>query len=91
MREVRNWGEYLGGMTQLHIYCRLGMTSSVMRILEMKSIDVEARQGHEVNGDTCLISVAWKGHLDICRLLIDKGADIEKRVDDLFLALTQEQ
>jgi hypothetical protein len=91
MREVRNWGEYLGGMTQLHIYCRLGMTSSVMRILEMKSIDVEARQGHEVNGDTCLITVAWKGHLDICRLLIDKGADIEKRVDDLFLALTQEQ
>ena len=37
MREVRNWGEY-GGRTQLHYYCREGMSSSVMRMLEMKSI-----------------------------------------------------
>jgi hypothetical protein len=41
MREVRNWGRY-GGRTQLHYFCEMGMTSSVKRMLEMKSIDVEA-------------------------------------------------
>jgi uncharacterized protein len=75
MREVRNWGEY-GGRTQLHYYCREGMSSSVMRILEMKSIDVEAKQGGEDDGRTCLINAARNGHLDICRLLIHKGAQV---------------
>jgi hypothetical protein len=31
-------------MTQLHYFCWKGMTSSVKRMLEMKSIDVEARK-----------------------------------------------
>jgi len=39
MREVRN--RY--GMTQLFYFCWKGMTSSVKRMLEMKSINVEAR------------------------------------------------
>ena len=44
MREVMNWGTY-GGRTQLHFFCWHGMTLSVKRMLEMKSIDVEARTG----------------------------------------------
>jgi hypothetical protein len=76
MREVMNWGRY-GGRTQLYYFCEKGMTSSVKRMLEMKSIDVEARKGGRENGSTCLTNAARKGHLDICRLLIDKGADIE--------------
>jgi len=75
MREVRNWREY-GGRTQLHYYCRHGMTSSVKRMLEMKSIDVEVRNGGEEDGDTCLITAIGFGHVDTCRLLIDKGAQL---------------
>ena len=51
------------------------MTSSVARMLEMRSIDVEAKEG--VNGMTCLMNAAWNGHLAICRLLLDKGAQLE--------------
>jgi hypothetical protein len=79
MREVMNWGRYLGGRTQLYYFCSKGMISSVKRMLEMKSIDVEARKGGRENGSTCLTNAARKGHLDICRLLIDKGADIEAK------------
>jgi ankyrin repeat protein len=79
MREVMNW-ERRGGRTQLNYYCYKGMTSSVMRMLEMKSIDVEARQKCGFfGGFTCLRQAARYGHLDICRLLIDKGAHIEAK------------
>jgi hypothetical protein len=65
MREVRNRGRYRGAeMTQLHYYCDNGMTESVKRLLDMKSIDVEARERH--CGWTCLMKAAFDGHLDIC-------------------------
>ena len=76
MREVRNWTMW-GGQTQLYYYCEHGMTSSVMRMLEMRSIDVEAKEG--VFGMTCLTTAAQNGHLAICRLLIDKGAQVEAK------------
>jgi hypothetical protein len=79
MREVRNWGEYLGGRTQLYYFCSKGMISGVKRMLEMKSIDVEARTGGKEDGMTCLEIAASNGYFDICRLLIDKGADIEAK------------
>jgi hypothetical protein len=75
MREVKNKWEG----TQLHYFCWKGMTSSVMRMLEMRSIDVEAKLRDEVGGDTCLHTAAREGHLDICRLLIDKGAQMEAK------------
>ena len=62
------------GTTQLRYYCENGMTSSVVRMLEMRSIDVEATGVH---GRTCLHVAANNGHLAICRLLIDKGAQLE--------------
>jgi len=73
MREVRN----RRGLTQLHYYCEHGMTSSVVRMLEMRSIDVEAKGGEYEW--TCLMMSAYYGHLAICRLLIDKGAQVEAK------------
>jgi len=73
MKEVRNES----GKTQLWYFCWNGMTSSVARMLEIRSIDVEAKGG--VHGQTCLHTAAWNGHLAICRLLIDKGALLEAK------------
>ena len=67
-----------GGKTQLRCYCMNGMTSSVVRMLEMRSIDVEARVGGEY-GETCLQTASSNGHLAICRLLLDKGAQLEAK------------
>jgi ankyrin repeat protein len=75
MREVRN-GE---GETQLWYFCRHGMTSSVARMLAMRSIDVEGRDGGKEDGWTCLMTASRNGHFDICRLLIDKGAQLEAK------------
>jgi hypothetical protein len=78
MREVRNWGRWR--KTQLHYFCMKGMTSSVKRMLDMKSINVEGRprsdddEEEEAYGPTCLITAAYGDRLDICRLLIEKGA-----------------
>jgi len=73
MREVRN----RRGKTQLYYFCENGMTSSVVRMLKMKSIDVEGRFRGREDGKTCLMTAASNGRLDICRLLIDKGAQLE--------------
>jgi hypothetical protein len=78
MREVMNRSDE----SQLHYYCMKGLTSSVKRMLEMKSIDVEARQGGREDGWTCLMIAARNGYLDICGLLIDKGAQIEAKESD---------
>jgi len=64
------------GMTQLWYYCQKGMTSSVVRMLEMRSINVEAKGDY---GRTCLIIAAQNSHLAICRLLVDKGAQLEAK------------
>ena len=39
---------------------------------------MEAKGGGE-DGWTCLMAAAYRGHLAICRLLIDKGAQVEAR------------
>ncbi len=83
-RECKNLQRYMRevkmGMwrqTQLHYYCENGMTSSVVRMLEMRSIDVEAKGG--MLRKTCLHTAVCNCHLDICRLLIDKGALLEAK------------
>jgi len=78
MREERNgWGK-----TQLRFYSARGMTASVMRMLEMKSIDVEAKLSDRASNEggwTCLMTAVRRSHLAVCRLLIDKGAQMEAR------------
>ena len=71
MREVKNER----GETQLHYFSRMGLTSSVERMLSMKGIDVESRFGRP--GWTCLMSSAMNGHTDICRLLLQRGANVK--------------
>jgi hypothetical protein len=79
MREVRN----KKGKTQLWYFSRKGMTASVVRMLGMKSIDVEGRkEGGFEDEWTCLMAAANNGHLDICLLLIDKGAQLEAKDGD---------
>ena len=73
MREVKN----KRGQTQLRYFCRKGMTASVARMLEMRSIDVEAKGGEY--GWTCLMAASYNGYLAICRLLLDKGAQLEAK------------
>jgi hypothetical protein len=75
MREVTN----KMGLTQLYYFCWKGMASSVVRMLEMRSIDVEGRLGGREDGGTCLMISAYHGRLDICRLLLDKGAQVEAK------------
>jgi ankyrin repeat protein len=81
MREAKN----RRNETQLHYYCEHGMTSSVARMLAMRSIDVEAKEG--VYGWTCLMTAAINDHSAICRLLIDKGAQLEAKADNGFTPL----
>ena len=78
MMEVRN----SKGMTQLYHFCFKGMTSSVMRMLEMRSIDVEAKRKVEHGGDTCLTIAVFNNRLDICRFLINKGAHVHDKNRD---------
>jgi len=66
MRKVRD----RKGTTQLYYYCKSGMTLCVMRMLEKRSIDVEAKRSDEVGGWKCLMIARYFGHLDVCRLLI---------------------
>ena len=58
------------------------MTSSVVSMLNVKSINVEGREGDEDDGETCLMNAAGNCHLDICRLLINKGAQLEAKDSD---------
>jgi len=86
-RECKNLQRYMRevmyrGMTQLYYYCWKGMTSSVVRMLGIRSIDVETREGGIVDEKTCLMTAAQNGHLEICRLLLDKGAQLEA-IDDI--------
>ena len=83
-RECKNLQEYMrevrtelktfiedypfGGKTQLFLFSENGMTANVMRMLEMRRIDVEARLGEQQGAMTCLQIAAYNGHLDICRL-----------------------
>ena len=63
------------------------MTSSVKRMLDMKSIDVNARRGGDEDGFICLMAAAQNGHFDICRLLIDKGAQVKAKFSNGYTPL----
>ena len=63
------------GETELYYLCRVGLTASVARKLSMRSFDVEGRS----YGETTLMTASRYGHLEICRLLIEKGAKADAR------------
>jgi hypothetical protein len=71
MREVKN----IKGETQLHYFCRKGLTKSVERMLSMKGIDIESKFGRP--NWTCLMSASIYGHTEICKMLLNKGASLK--------------
>jgi len=70
MREVKN----VLGKSQLSYFAEKGLTSSVTRMLSMKGIDLESRCNLD---NTPLNIAAFRGHIDICKLLLDQGALID--------------
>ena len=80
MREVKN----KRGMTQLHYFCVKGMIASVMRMLGMRSIDVEARDDR---GWSCLMKSVQSGFHFISKLLLQNGALVDSINDDGLVPL----
>jgi hypothetical protein len=76
MREVKNEK----GQTQLWFYCKNQMKKSVERMLSMRNIDIEASSYWlSRDGFTCLHIVVFSCRIDICKLLIEKGANLEAK------------
>jgi hypothetical protein len=65
------------GETQLHHCVRKGLTTSVKRLLSIRNINVNVKD--DWNGWTPLDYAAWKGHIEIARLLLQNGADVNVR------------
>jgi hypothetical protein len=66
------------GFTQLHFCASKGLTTSVKRLLSIRNINVNVK---DVNGSTPLHYVAWKGHIEIVRLLLQNGAEVNMKSD----------
>jgi FtsZ-binding cell division protein ZapB len=64
------------GRTQLHFCVRKGLTSSVKRLLSIRNINVNVKN---VNGSTPLHDAAWKGRVEIVRLLLQNGAEVNAK------------
>jgi hypothetical protein len=65
------------GRTQLHICAENGLTSSVKRLLSIRNINVNVKDDRK--GWTPLHYAAWKGHVEIARLLLQNGAEVNVR------------
>jgi ankyrin repeat protein len=72
MREVKR----KNGLTQLNYFAAKGMIESVNRMLLIKGIEIESK---DVDGRTPLMSAAFFGHVEICKLLLDHRAKIESK------------
>jgi len=53
-----------------------GNTAAILDLLK-KGLDVNARDDQD--GRTILMHAAWFGHIDVMRILIDKGADVNAK------------
>jgi hypothetical protein len=73
------------GRTQLHFCARNGLTSSVKRLLSIRNINVNVKD--DVNGWTPLHCAALNGHIEISRLLLQNGADVNLKSNDGFTPL----
>jgi ankyrin repeat protein len=73
MMNVKN----MNGRTQLHFCARKGLTTSVKRLLSIRNINVNVKD--DWNGWTPLHWAADKGHIEIARLLLQNGAEVNVR------------
>jgi hypothetical protein len=84
MREVKNEK----GQTQLWFYCNNRMTKSVERMLSMRNIDIESdSEWASRDGVTCLHIAVVSRRIDICKLLIEKEANLEANDSEGFTPL----
>jgi hypothetical protein len=70
--KLRRWGE-----TQLHHCARNGYTTSVKRLLSIRNINVNVKD--DVYGETPLHEAAMNGHIEIARLLLQNGAEVNAK------------
>jgi hypothetical protein len=62
------------GSTQLHFCAIYGLTTSVKRLLSIRNINVNVKD--DLSGATPLHYAAGNGHIEIARLLLENGADV---------------
>jgi hypothetical protein len=67
------------GRTQLHFCAENGFTSSVKRLLSIRNINVNVKS--DMSGATPLHYAALKGHIEIARLLLHNGAEVNAKGD----------
>jgi ankyrin repeat protein len=68
------------GRTQLHHCAENGLTTSVKRLLSIRNINVNVKE--DWDGSTPLHWAAWKGHIEIARLLLQNGAEVNAKSND---------
>jgi hypothetical protein len=67
------------GRAQLHHCAENGFTSSVKRLLSIRNINVNVK---DVSGATPLHEAARNGHIEISRLLLQNGAEVNVKSND---------
>jgi ankyrin repeat protein len=67
------------GRTQLHHCAEKGLTTSVKRLLSIRNINVNVK--NDERGSTPLHYAALHGHIEIARLLLQNGADVNVKSD----------
>jgi hypothetical protein len=73
------------GRTQLHHCAINGLTTSVKRLLSIRNINVNVKD--DEYGATQLHYAAENGHVEITRLLLHNGADVNAKSNDGFTPL----
>jgi hypothetical protein len=65
------------GMTQLHYCAKKGLTTSVKRLLSIRNINVNMKE--DESGWTQLHCAAYNGNVEIARLLLQNGAEVNAK------------
>jgi hypothetical protein len=77
------FGRY--GQTQLHHCAINGLTTSVKSLLSIRNINVNVK--NDWNGSTPLHYAAANGHIEIARLLLQNGADVDVKNNNGYTPL----
>ncbi|GAV53589.1 hypothetical protein ZYGR_0AK00910 [Zygosaccharomyces rouxii] len=70
-----------GGRTRLQIACDKGNLETAKRLIEEDGYDVNDQDNA---GNTALHEAALNGHLDVVKLLVDHGADVNVQSYEMF-------